>query len=38
MAILGAAELGSLYGINRFLKKFIQVGGNIKWFKSGQYP
>lgn len=37
LAICAASHLGSLYSINRFTKRFLEIGGNIDWLE-GKIP
>jgi|JI6StandDraft_1071083.scaffolds.fasta_scaffold03881_11 hypothetical protein len=37
LAICSAAQLGSLYTFKRYMKRFLEIGGNVDWLK-GNYP
>jgi hypothetical protein len=38
VALTAAAEIGSVYMMNRFLKQFLKYGGQTKWFTTHSYP
>ena len=38
LAILAAAELGSVYVMARMLKRFLKEGGEMQWILQGKYP
>lgn len=38
LAIVAAAELGSVYVMARMIKRFLKEGGLMEWVEEGKYP
>ena len=38
VAMSGAAEMGSVYMMNRYLKLYLKSGGQTEWFTQQHFP